>query len=74
MFREVGTQVSLVTMSRPFLRTVAPTPCLLLDIKDSLKENKGFLMGIFDWLLLLLLLLLAVSLHQRSFLHLELYT
>jgi hypothetical protein len=31
-------------------------------------------MGIFDWLLLLLLLLLAVSLHQRSFLHLELYT
>jgi hypothetical protein len=54
MFREVGSQVSLVTMSCPSLRTVAPPPCLPLDIKDSLKEDtrffdgglmEGFLMG-----------------------------
>jgi hypothetical protein len=42
-------------MSLPSLRTVAPPPCLPLDIKDSLKENlrffdggildRGFLMG-----------------------------
>jgi hypothetical protein len=32
----------------------------------------GFLMGIFDWLLLPLLL--ALCFHQSSFLHLELYT
>jgi hypothetical protein len=42
MFREVGTQVSLVTMSHPSLRTVAPPPCLPLDIKDLLKEDRGF--------------------------------
>jgi hypothetical protein len=42
-FREVGTQVSLVTMSLPSPRTVAPPPfCLPLDIKDSLKEEAGF--------------------------------
>jgi hypothetical protein len=43
-FREVGTQVSLVTvsMSHPSLRTVAPPPCLPLDIKDFLKEDTGF--------------------------------
>jgi hypothetical protein len=44
-FREVGMQVSPGTMStsRPSLRTVAPPPCLPLDIKDSLKEDtKGF--------------------------------
>jgi hypothetical protein len=44
-FREIGIQVSLVTMSHPYLRTVAPPPCLPLDIKDSLKEDMGFLMG-----------------------------
>jgi hypothetical protein len=59
MFREVEMQVSLVTVSCPSLRTVDPPPCLPLDIKDSLKEdmrffNAGFLMGDFDWLLLLL--------------------
>jgi hypothetical protein len=43
-FREVGMQVSLVTMSRPTLRTVAPPPVYLLDIKDWLKEDMGFLM------------------------------
>jgi hypothetical protein len=40
MFREVGTRVSLVTVSCPSLRIVAPPPCLSLDIKDSLKEDK----------------------------------
>jgi hypothetical protein len=39
MFREVGTQVSLVTMSCPSLRTVAPPAFLPLDRKDSLKED-----------------------------------
>jgi hypothetical protein len=34
----------LFTMSRPSLRTVAPLPCLPLDIKDSLKED----MRLFD--------------------------
>jgi hypothetical protein len=38
-FREVGSQVSLVTVSHPSLRTVVPPPCLPLDIKDSLKED-----------------------------------
>jgi hypothetical protein len=38
-FREVGTQVSLVTMSHPSPRTVAPPPCLPLYIKDSLKKD-----------------------------------
>jgi hypothetical protein len=37
-FREAGTQVSPVTMSRPSLRTTAP-PCLPLDIENSLKED-----------------------------------
>jgi hypothetical protein len=45
MFREVGTQVSLVTMSCLSPRTVAPPPCLPLDIKDSLKEDTGFFDG-----------------------------
>jgi hypothetical protein len=40
MFREAGTQVSLVTMSLPSPRTTAP-PCLPLAIKDSLKEDAG---------------------------------
>jgi hypothetical protein len=48
-------QVSLVTMSRPSPRTVAPPLCLPLDIKDLLKEDVRvfdgfFLMGDFDWL------------------------
>jgi hypothetical protein len=74
MFREVGSQVSLVTMSCPSLRTVAPPPCLPLDIKDLLKEDTGdFGMGDFDWVLLTLLLA-AVCLHQSSLLHGELYT
>jgi hypothetical protein len=47
-FREVGMQVSLVTMSCSFLRTVTPFPCLPLDIKDLLKEDtRGFWMGDF---------------------------
>jgi hypothetical protein len=37
-------------MSHPSLRTVAPPPCLPLDIKDSLKEDVRLLMGDFDWL------------------------
>jgi hypothetical protein len=55
MFIEVGTQVSLVTMSRPSPRTVAPPLCLPLNIKDLLKVffffffdrglMEGFLMG-----------------------------
>jgi hypothetical protein len=46
MFREVGTQVSLVTMSCPSLRTLAP----LLCIKDSLKEDTRFFNGGWiDW-------------------------
>jgi hypothetical protein len=36
---QVGTQVSLVTMLHPSLTTVAPPPCLPLDIKDWLKED-----------------------------------
>jgi hypothetical protein len=47
MFREAGTQVPLVTVSRPSLRTAAP-PCLPLDIKDSLKEDpRLFALGVF---------------------------
>jgi hypothetical protein len=45
MFREEGMQVSLVITSHPIPRTVAPPPCLSLDIKDSLKEDTGFLDG-----------------------------
>jgi hypothetical protein len=41
MFREVGTQVSLLTMSRPSPRTIAPPRFLPLDIKDLLKEDAG---------------------------------
>jgi hypothetical protein len=40
MFREVGTLVSLVTLACPSPRTAA-SPCLPLDIKDSLKEDGG---------------------------------
>jgi hypothetical protein len=36
-------QASPVTMSRLSLRTAAP-PCLLLDIKDSLKEDRRLLL------------------------------
>jgi hypothetical protein len=65
-------QVSPVTMSHPSPGTVVPPSCLSLGIKDSLKNNwelqdEGFFMWIFDWLLLTLLL--AVFLHQSSFLH-----
>jgi hypothetical protein len=42
MFREVGMQVSLVTMPCPSPITVAPHPCLPLDIKDWLKEDVRF--------------------------------
>jgi hypothetical protein len=35
-FRELGMQVSLVTMSRP----VAPPPCLPLDIKQKTLEAR----------------------------------
>jgi hypothetical protein len=40
--REVGMQISLVTVSHPSPRTVAPPPYLPLDIKDSLKKEGGF--------------------------------
>jgi hypothetical protein len=39
-------QVSLVTMSHPSPRTVAPPPCLPLYIKDSLKENRDSFMEV----------------------------
>jgi hypothetical protein len=47
--KKVGMQVSLVTMSCLSPRTVAPPPCLPLDIKDLLKEV--FLMedGLIGW-------------------------
>jgi hypothetical protein len=49
--KEVEMQVSLVTMSHPSLRTVAPPLCLPLDIKDLLKEDRRvFFDGDFDWL------------------------
>jgi hypothetical protein len=41
MFTEAGTQVSLVKMSCPSLRTAAP-PCLPQDVKDSMKEDVRF--------------------------------
>jgi hypothetical protein len=47
VFREAGTQVSPVTMSRPSLRASAP-PCLLLFIKEPLKEDLSFFGGL--WL------------------------
>jgi hypothetical protein len=49
-FREVGIQVSPVTISCPFLRTSAP-PCLPLDIKDSLKEDRRLLFLLWDFAL-----------------------
>jgi hypothetical protein len=60
-------QISLLTMSRPSLRTVALPPCLPLYIKDLLKEDADFFMGIFDWLPLMLLR--AVCPQKSSFLH-----
>jgi hypothetical protein len=50
MIREAGTQVSPVTMSHLSLRPAAP-PCLPLDIKVSLKEDRrlllwGFCLGL----------------------------
>jgi hypothetical protein len=45
MFREIGTQVSFVTMSHPSPRTVAQPPYLPLDIKDLLKEDMRLLGG-----------------------------
>jgi hypothetical protein len=43
--KEVGMQVSFVTIPRLSLRTVAPPPCLPLDIKDMLKEDTKFFNG-----------------------------
>jgi hypothetical protein len=43
-----GMQVPLVTMSHPSPRTIAPPPCLPLDIKDSLRED--FLIGGGFWM------------------------
>jgi hypothetical protein len=45
-------------MSRPSPRSVAPPPCLPLDIKDSLKKDREFRLrdwlkiggGLIDWL------------------------
>jgi hypothetical protein len=60
-FREAGTQVFPVTMSRPSPRASAP-PCLPLYIKDPLKEEEGLfalrifaLEGFLDFGLVLLL-------------------
>jgi hypothetical protein len=39
---EVGSQVSLVTMSCSSPRTAAPLPCFPVDIKDSLKRSEVF--------------------------------
>jgi hypothetical protein len=37
-------------MLSPFLRTVAPPPCLPLDMKDSLKEDVRFFDGeLINW-------------------------
>jgi hypothetical protein len=47
MFREVRMQVSLVSVSLPSPRTVAAPPCLPLDIKDSLKEDRRLFDGRF---------------------------
>jgi hypothetical protein len=79
-FREVGTQVSLVIMSHPSPRTVAPLACLPLNIKDSLKVDTRFFDGL--WLAAYGLLWdchwmtqpAAVCLQQSSFLHQEVYT
>jgi hypothetical protein len=46
-FIKVGMQISLVTMSRPSPRTVAPSPCLPLYVKDLLKEEERFFDGNF---------------------------
>jgi hypothetical protein len=46
-FREVRMQVSLVSVSLPSPRTVAAPPCLPLDIKDSLKEDRRLFDGRF---------------------------
>jgi hypothetical protein len=44
-------------MPCPSLRTVPPSPCLPLDIKDSLKEDGGWLVGCLrGWVLLITLL------------------
>jgi hypothetical protein len=48
--KEVGTQVSLVTMSYPSPRTVVPPPYLPLDIKDLLKEDARFFDGRVLWM------------------------
>jgi hypothetical protein len=42
-FRESGTQVFPITVSHPSSRTTA-LPCLPLDIKDSLKEDRRVLL------------------------------
>jgi hypothetical protein len=45
-------QVSIVAMSCPSLRAVAPPPYLLLGIKDSLKEDARIWFGLLGfWLL-----------------------
>jgi hypothetical protein len=48
-FIKVGMQISLVTMSRPSPRTVAPSPCLPLDIKTCRRRMQVFLVFLFDW-------------------------
>jgi hypothetical protein len=53
LYSESGMEVSLVTMSCPSSRTIAPPPCLPLDLKDSLKEDMrvfdgGLMEGFFD--------------------------
>jgi hypothetical protein len=44
---EAGMQVPLVTVSHSSPRTIAPPPCLLLDIKDSEGGCEAFLDGRF---------------------------
>jgi hypothetical protein len=67
-FREVGTQgrFLLLQCHGASQRTVAPPPCLPLDIKDLLKEDaKGFFMG-FDWLPAGWMMQLAVCVSTRA--------
>jgi hypothetical protein len=58
MFRERSReQVSLVTVSCPSPRTVAPPPCFTTGYKRLTEGGReAFLMGAFDWLALMLTL------------------
>jgi hypothetical protein len=64
MFKEVRTQVSLVTMSLLLPENCCSTSLFTTGYKGLAEVgHMGFFDGDFDWLLL------AVFLHQSSFLH-----